>query len=118
MEGDAMAGPPIIEIREFGGEPRRVVLSRALQVGRDCDGLNLSDQSVSRRHLRLVPSPIALSLVDLGSRNGTLVNGAAGPGRVTPEPGDLVRLGDTEIVFIGRPQHAPVSAAQATMLAD
>jgi nitrite reductase (NADH) large subunit len=113
-----MAGPPIIEIRELGQEPRRMTLTRPLQVGRDCDGLNLSDQSVSRRHLRLVPSPIALSLVDLGSRNGTLVNGSAVTGRVTLEPGDLVRLGDAEIVFIGRPQHAPVSAAQATMLAD
>src|SRR3712207_8966622 len=68
-----MAGSPVIEIREPGQEPRRVVLTRALDVGRQSGGLDLSDQSVSRRHLRLVPSPVALSLVDLESRNGTFV---------------------------------------------
>ena len=70
-----MAGPPIIEIREPGQRARRVVVDRAIEVGRDCDGEVLSDEGVSRRHLRLVPSPVALSVVDLGSRNGTLVNG-------------------------------------------
>jgi nitrite reductase (NADH) large subunit len=113
-----MAGPPIIEIREFGQEPRRVVLSRALEVGREGEGLQLADERVSRRHLRLVPSPIALSLVDLGSRNGTLVNGSAVTGRVTLEPGDVVRLGNTEILFVGRSERAPVPAvANATVLA-
>jgi NADPH-dependent 2,4-dienoyl-CoA reductase/sulfur reductase-like enzyme/ferredoxin len=113
-----MAGPPIIEVREFGQEPRRVVLSRALEVGREGAGLHLADERVSRRHLRLVPSPIALSLVDLGSRNGTLVNGSAVTGRVALEPGDVVRLGNTEIVFVGRSERARVPVVNnATVLA-
>src|SRR3954453_336184 len=102
-----MAGPPIIEIREFGREPRRLLLTRALEFGRDADGVTLADDMVSRRHLRLGPSPIAVSLVDLGSRNGTLVNGTAITGRVTLEPGDVIRLGGTEIVFIGRSERVP-----------
>ena len=112
-----MAGPPVIEIREPGLEPRRVVLTRALEVGRESGGLDLSDQSVSRRHLRLVPSPVALSLVDLDSRNGTYVNGNRVDGRVVLEQGDVVRLGATEIVVIGRRERAPAPAAMATVLA-
>src|SRR3954447_20771299 len=113
-----MAGPPIIEIREFGHEPRRLLLTRALEVGRDTEGLTLADDMVSRRHLRLMPSPIAVSLVDLGSRNGTLVNGRATTGRVSLEPGDVIRVGGAEIVFIGRSERVPVPAGtRATMLA-
>ncbi len=105
-----MSSPPVIEIRELGREPRRVALTRALEVGRDPEGLTLADDRVSRRHLRLVPSPVALSLVDLGSRNGTLVNGQPVTGRVTLEAGDVVRLGSTEILVIGRPERIPVPA--------
>ncbi|SDD49063.1 2Fe-2S iron-sulfur cluster binding domain-containing protein [Geodermatophilus telluris] len=113
-----MSSPPVIEVREPGREPRRVALTRALEVGRDADGLALADGLVSRRHLRLVPSPVALSLVDLGSRNGTLVNGRPVTGRVTLEAGDVVRLGTTEILVVGRPERIPVpAAARATVLA-
>jgi NADPH-dependent 2,4-dienoyl-CoA reductase/sulfur reductase-like enzyme/ferredoxin len=104
-----MAGPPIIEVREPGQPVRRVVVERAMEVGRDCDGVILSDEGVSRRHARLVPSPVALSVVDLGSRNGTLVNGMPVTGRVVLEPGAVVRLGATEIIMIGRAAEADSS---------
>jgi nitrite reductase (NADH) large subunit len=112
-----MAGAPIIEIREPGRPVRRVVVDRAIEVGRECDGEVLSDEGVSRRHLRLVPSPVALSVVDLGSRNGTLVNGVPVTGRVVLEPGAVVRLGGTEIIMIGRADEAAPSPARRTMLA-
>ncbi|HEX4829904.1 MAG TPA: FAD-dependent oxidoreductase [Trebonia sp.] len=110
-----MAGPPIIEIRELGKPVRRVVLHHAIEVGRECDGENLSDDSVSRRHLRLVPTPVALSVVDLGSRNGTQVNGTPVTGRVVLEPGAVVRLGSTEIVMVGRQEMAAAPMAMRTM---
>ena len=97
-----MAGEPIIEIREPGRSGRRVTLDRAIEVGRDCDGELVSDEGVSARHLRLIPTPIALSVVDLGSENGTLVNGVAITGRAVLEQGDSVRLGRTDIIMIGR----------------
>jgi len=102
-----MAGPPLIEIREWGRPARRRVLDRPIAVGRDCDGEILADAEVSRRHLRLVPSPTALSVVDLGSRNGTTVNGVALTGRAALVPGDVVRLGRTEIVVLPRPAVGP-----------
>src|SRR5258708_28663628 len=87
-----MAEPAVIEIRERGRPARRVVLSRPLLMGRECVGENLADDEVSRQHLRLVPSPIALSVVDLGSSNGTTVNGVALSGRGTLSAGDVIRL--------------------------
>jgi hypothetical protein len=112
-----MTGAPIIEVREPGRQVRRVAVDRAIEVGRECDGEVLSDEGVSRRHLRLVPSPVALSVVDLGSRNGTLVNGVPVTGRVVLEPGAVVRLGSTEIMMIGPADETAPSPARRTMLA-
>jgi putative methionine-R-sulfoxide reductase with GAF domain len=49
-------------------------------VGRDfgCDVV-LDDDRVSRRHARLSPGPSGWLLADLGSKNGTLVDGMPGP---------------------------------------
>jgi nitrite reductase (NADH) large subunit len=100
-----MAGTPIIEIREPGRPPRRMQVERAIEFGRQPAGdgqtVVLADLAVSRRHLRLVPSPVALSMVDLGSANGTTVNGVRVTGRVALEPGTVVRLGQTEIIMVG-----------------
>jgi len=109
-----MAGAPIIEIRELGQPARRRIVDRSIEVGRECDGELLADEGVSRRHLRLVPSPVSLSVVDLGSRNGTLVNGVPVTGRVVLEPGAVLRLGSTEIVMIGRVRDEP-AVARATL---
>ncbi len=112
-----MAGAPIIEIREPGRPVRRVVVDRAIEVGRECDGEVLSDDGVSRRHLKLVPTPVALSVVDLGSRNGTLLNGVPITGRAVLEPGAVVRLGRTEIIMVGRADRVEPAAAHRTLRA-
>lgn len=67
---------------------------QVLYIGRDpaCD-VCLSDPSVSRRHARLVQDNSYYIIEDLGSANGTLVNGQ----RVAVckvSPSDSVRLGD------------------------
>lgn len=102
--------PPHIEIREWGRPARRLVLRRPIVVGRDRADETVADDEVSRQHLRLVPSPTALSVVDLGSRNGTTVNGMALTGRAALGPGDVVRIGRSEIVVLHPPtqQHEPV----------
>ncbi|WP_018333235.1 FAD-dependent oxidoreductase [Actinomycetospora chiangmaiensis] len=111
---------PIVEIREPGRAVRRLVLDQPIEVGRECDGENLADPGVSRRHLRLVPTPTGLSLVDLESRNGTLLNGVEVRGRVVLEPGDVVRLGNSEIVMVGRTERvaAPSRATSLVSGAD
>ncbi|MFI5778807.1 FAD-dependent oxidoreductase [Nocardia sp. NPDC051570] len=109
------SGPPLIEIREPGRAPRRLMLSGPRTFGRSEEEEPLADLTVSRRHLRLVPSPTALSAVDLGSRNGTTVNGIALTGRVALAAGDVIRLGATEIIVLYVPsaQPDPEPAAQA-----
>jgi NADPH-dependent 2,4-dienoyl-CoA reductase/sulfur reductase-like enzyme/ferredoxin len=94
---------PLIEIRDWGRRPRRLALRGPILVGRDCAGEVLLDQEVSREHLRMVPSPTALSVVDLGSRNGTKLNGVALTGRAALAPGDVLRLGRSEIIVLSTP---------------
>ena len=113
-----MADQPVIEIREPGEAVRRVVLDHAIEVGRDCDGEVVSDPGVSRRHVKLVPNPTSLSVVDLGSRNGTLVNGNPLSGRASLQAGDIVRLGaPTSWSSAARWRTAPVIPARATVMA-
>ena len=113
-----MAEQPVVEIREPGEAVRQVVLDHAVEVGRDCDGENVEDPGVSRRHLKLVPNPTSLSVVDLGSRNGTLVNGNPLTGRASLQAGDIVRLGSTDIIVVSRPvATAPVIPLRATVMA-
>ncbi|AYF74124.1 FHA domain-containing protein [Nocardia yunnanensis] len=98
-----MAGRPVIEIREWGRPARRRLPDEPIVFGRADSHEVLSDSGVSRRHLRLVPTPTALSVVDLGSRNGTTVNGVALTGRRELAAGDVVRLGRTEILVLHLP---------------
>jgi nitrite reductase (NADH) large subunit len=98
-----MADPAVLEIREPGQEARRIAVDRAIEVGRSCDGENVADPAVSPRHLKLVASPVALSLVDLGSGSGTFVNGQRIEGRAVLDIGDVIRFGATEIEVVSRP---------------
>jgi pSer/pThr/pTyr-binding forkhead associated (FHA) protein len=56
-----------------------------------------TDEFVSARHARVEPLRDGLWVVDLGSRNGTFLNGAPVDGRERLEPGDLLRIGDTQL---------------------
>ncbi|WP_437738311.1 sigma 54-interacting transcriptional regulator [Sorangium sp. So ce1335] len=71
----------------------------------------LDDARVSRNHARLARRGRALVLADLGSRNGTSVNGAVVRGAERPlAGGDVIRVGPADIVVaIAAP--APVAAA-------
>ncbi len=68
--------------------------SKSATIGRapDCD-LLLTDTSVSRRHAELRREDERWLLRDLGSRNGTRVNGARVTGEMEVRPGDQVSIG-------------------------
>jgi predicted component of type VI protein secretion system len=71
---------------------RHVEVTSTLVLGRQAE-LALDDPQVSRRHAALRPAGEALELEDLGSLNGTWVNGTRVEGPVRLAPGDRVRLG-------------------------
>jgi FHA domain/Domain of unknown function (DUF1707) len=68
---------------------------RSVTVGRspNCDCV-VADASVSRRHLQLSRTDERWLLRDLGSRNGTRVNGVRVTEDAEVRPGDQVSLGD------------------------
>ena len=77
------------------------VTSRRFVVGRsrECD-VQVEDGNVSRRHFELVhEDPSAWLVVDLGSTNGTEVNGRRVAGRKQLGDGDRITIGSTELVF-------------------
>jgi len=65
---------------------------------RDCD-MVLEDAGISRRHAELRPGPEGWTVADLGSTNGVLVNGELVRGVGLLQPGDLLELGSTRLVF-------------------
>jgi hypothetical protein len=68
-------------------------------VGRDpASGIRLDgDDFASSRHARIDPRPDGVWVEDLGSTNGTFVNGELLKNGRLLEPGDVVRIGQTEL---------------------
>lgn len=68
-------------------------------IGRDVrNEIRLHDNEASRQHARLQRDASGISLVDLGSSNGTFVNG--GPVTETAlRTGDRIRIGQTEMIY-------------------
>ena len=68
-------------------------------IGRgDQANLRLPDVGISRRHARLDYDGAQVVLTDLGSTNGTMVNGQR-VSAVALNPGDMVQLGTTTLTF-------------------
>jgi len=98
-------GPPPEVVREqvtltVDGRTIPVTTGRFV-VGRsrECD-IRLDDGNVSRRHFELVQEgPTAWAVADLGSTNGTELNGRRVSGRKRVADGDRITAGGTELVF-------------------
>jgi two-component system, NtrC family, response regulator AtoC len=74
--------------------------SGVVLIGRDAEAdLRLGDDSVSRRHARLVLQAGEARLIDLGSHNGTLVNGQRVDGARALVSGDVVTIGTATLVL-------------------
>jgi pSer/pThr/pTyr-binding forkhead associated (FHA) protein len=69
------------------------VLGRAPDAGLSLDG----DDFASARHARFDAQADGVWVEDLGSTNGTFVNGAQISERRLLQPGDVIRVGQTEL---------------------
>ena len=63
-----------------------------------CDVV-LQDQFVSRRHCSVAPHAQGFAVADLGSRNGTVIDGVA-VGKVVAPPGACLRIGKTLVQLV------------------
>ena len=87
-------------------------------VGRDSKaGLVLEDARISRRHAVLTRLAGRVLVADLGSRNGTFLNGRRLEGAVQPlAAGDVLKVGDFTLVF--DPQEAILFAEDPARKAE
>lgn len=88
-----------IRVEQTGRKPLDVIVSDSLEIGRECDGLVLADERVSRRHLRIDHQDGRLLVTDLGSSNGTMLDGVPIDAQVALLAGGRVTLGDTTITL-------------------
>jgi pSer/pThr/pTyr-binding forkhead associated (FHA) protein len=85
-----------LEIVEGLGAGRRVELNAPVQIGRGPEAaIRLDDQHTSRSHASVVPDGTGAVVTDLGSGNGTFVNGHQLVGPVRLLPGDHLLVGST-----------------------
>lgn len=91
-----------------------VVLDRELTVGRDVENtVSIPDSSLSRRHARLEVQGTAVVLHDLGSKNGTFVDGLRVQRPVGVRPGAELRFGTVRARLDGPAPAAGVARALA-----
>ncbi len=99
----AKEGPASGEVLQLAGA--------RFAIGRDPDNdLRLDERTVSRRHALLTLRPDGWYLTDLGSHNGTVVNGAA-VGEVRLSHGDEIRVGTAVLAFMEHEPAPPVAPA-------
>jgi pSer/pThr/pTyr-binding forkhead associated (FHA) protein len=99
-------GPNLIVVSEAGRSPLHVHVADRLDIGRECDGLLVTDERVSRRHLRFEVVGERLVVTDLGSSNGTYLDGVRLRGPVTFEPESTLTLGSVSIRHLKEPRSA------------
>jgi len=81
-----------------GGPARSVEIDGTLTIGRDAkNDLVLESDQVSRRHARLSCEGGSLQLQDLGSRNGTCLDGEALIGAALLRGGERIEIGDFQL---------------------
>jgi pSer/pThr/pTyr-binding forkhead associated (FHA) protein len=80
---------------EFDAGPVPVTVGRSGDNTISLDG----DEFASGHHARIESQRDGVWILDLGSTNGTFVNGERVDGRRQLHRGDLVQIGDTELRF-------------------
>jgi len=97
---------------------RWVLNSEELIIGRgkDC-GLIVSDRQVSRHHARIRRTELGYLLEDLGSKNGTHLNGSEVTEAVLLQDGDEIQIAlAMKLVYVGLEATIPLKSADLSRL--
>jgi TM2 domain-containing membrane protein YozV len=99
-----------------------------MSIGRDPanNDIALEDERVSRQHAQVQVQDTAVIIADVGSRNGTFVNGQPVTGWQSINPGDVISIGGLQLAYqaehdigatqaldAGQPQPSPAPAPPA-----
>jgi pSer/pThr/pTyr-binding forkhead associated (FHA) protein len=117
--GAASAGPLAKFVVRSGGlkGQRLIVKVPIVNIGRAeyCD-IVIPDDSVSSQHAKLTRREGVWVLTDLGSTNGTTVDGERIEGDIPIAPGAHVRFGDVQLVFDPTDDDADLNPPKATRM--
>lgn len=105
-----------LRVSEPGHPSRVVTVESVMDVGRDGHDVLLDDPTASRHHCKVEPADGGLLVTDLGSANGTRVDGQRiEQPRLVP-PGGVIALGETELLVVeGRETKGDASVEPAAV---
>lgn len=95
-------GEPRLVVEHAAGHPEGIAydLSSGVTLGRGDVEIRLEDPFASGRHARIERQGSMLVVEDLGSTNGTLLNGEPLRGIQPLHHGDRIRIGDSEFSYL------------------
>lgn len=111
-----MTENPVVVIRQPGRTDIHLAIFAPIEIGRECDGLLLADEQVSRRHVRLESLDGRVVVTDLGSTNGTLCDGERLDAPGVLMAGSELLLGQTTIRLVAAtpPERQTMQGSSAT----
>jgi class 3 adenylate cyclase len=101
---------PVVIVRQPNRRPLHLQVAEPVELGRECDGLLLVDRQTSRRHARLEPRGTDVLVEDLGSTNGSFLDGTRFDSSVVLRLGSTLRIGDTTVELQQPPAPGAVPA--------
>ncbi|AKQ65336.1 Adenylate cyclase [Myxococcus hansupus] len=112
--------PILLTITQGLQQGRELVFEQAeVNIGRTSENdLVLHDHGVSRRHARIVLRDEKYFVADMGSSNGTVLNGALLPGEQQLRDGDKIGVGPVEFTFVWVPPDSDEDATRPIRRGD
>jgi pSer/pThr/pTyr-binding forkhead associated (FHA) protein len=97
-----------------GAKPAKIALRLPTVIGRSAEAqLKVKQHNVSRRHCEIFEADGQLMIRDLGSSNGTVINGERIEGDFALSPGDELTLGTVQLCVVFQPSSGTNAAAKA-----
>jgi len=116
--GQTLMDNAYLEIKEQKGARQVPLDSGPLTIGRNFTNLLVIEEPLaSRFHLVIEKMSDGFHIRDLESRNGTMLNGKPLRGEATFAPGDIVKIGNTEMKLV-IPSSRPAAGVPNKLAAD
>jgi adenylate cyclase len=112
-------GFPVVAVRQPDRVPIFLSVQQPILLGRDCDGCVLVDPQVSRSHLQLQPQAGKVLVTDMGSTNGTFLDGERIDSPVLLMKGSVILAGETRLTLESSDDstQVPSAAGRGTLIA-